>query len=757
MKPEQSGDESYFGQMSKEAPDLIRTRSPFPCHDELGRVLCKNCGLPYQSWTIRGILEKQPLAQAAAEHAYNCVRCRKLSVFASQELFGGRYSPQETTALRLPGARAPGLIRDKTGQLKCQSCGKSAEGFTVKGALALLDQSDQPVLWISCVGCREISGYSTGELRSALPESPITELKPGEDLNGWCIRQVLRGGMSTVYVCETPSGILAVKTLRPELAKLPGAEGRFRREAEAWVLLGSHPHIAEALMITEDKGRSMIVTRYQSGGSLDALIGTAKFTLAGVVTFGIQFCLGMQHAHKVIPGFVHRDIKPANILIGADTLFKIADFGLVKFFDDSDMRAALDREHAISSGAVGVYRTRSGRAGGGTLPYMAPEQFEDFSSADVRTDIYAFGVVVFEILTGRLPIKPASHRAEDWYHAHLSSSVPDIREYDSSIPGALADLVKSCLAKHHSDRPEHFGLILERFREIESTQNLTIHFGISTEQVRNLKNGLVLSELAIRPEKRGQMVSAVQEATDDVGRLTFSSLDLLRPFALMRVGHVDDALAYAEHIIRVASASDDSRAAQYEARGHTFRAIALKHKNRPADAILALETALRVNPKDPLALYERGWFYNHAGNFRAALECLNKSRTLDPSRKGVAFEIGFAYNALADYPAAVTALRSEIDREPEDFILHREIAYAYLHSDQLDLAKEYYERGLSFCPTGEATQRAEMAANLAQVCARSGDMTSADKWFREAWLIAPKGSEIHSQLSCVVEEKRRRS
>ncbi len=174
--------------------------------------------------------------------------------------------------------------------------------------------------------------------------------------------------------------ILPVKALSDDAARK-----RFRQEAHAVGKL-SHPNIATAFYFGEENGINFLVTEYISGAGLDQKLAQGPLPEATVVELGIELASGLEAAHR--EGIIHRDLKPGNLRITETGHLKILDFGLSELIDPGTDMASAE--------TVTLTMTLTG-----TLPYMAPEQFEGIS--DPRTDLWAAGVVLYELATGQLP------------------------------------------------------------------------------------------------------------------------------------------------------------------------------------------------------------------------------------------------------------------------------------------------------------------------------------------------------------------
>ncbi|MES2598691.1 MAG: bifunctional serine/threonine-protein kinase/formylglycine-generating enzyme family protein [Verrucomicrobiota bacterium] len=196
------------------------------------------------------------------------------------------------------------------------------------------------------------------------------------------------GGMGEVYraVLTARAREVAMKVVAGRLTRDPETTARFEAEVAALSKL-DHPNVVQVLDHGEmPNGRHFLVMEYVDGCDLRRLLRAQKLEPERAIDIFLKVCAGVQHAHE--RGFVHRDIKPANILIGLDGTVKVADFGLAKTL-------------AEESFAYGFTQTRDTF---GTPYYVAPEVTQRAKSADARTDVYALGVLLYELLTGAVPM-----------------------------------------------------------------------------------------------------------------------------------------------------------------------------------------------------------------------------------------------------------------------------------------------------------------------------------------------------------------
>jgi serine/threonine protein kinase/Tfp pilus assembly protein PilF len=261
----------------------------------------------------------------------------------------------------------------------------------------------------------------------------ITVLTNGTVINHYrIIEKIGAGGMGEVYLAED-TGLnrqVALKFLSSHLCQDADCRTRFKREAQAAAKL-NHPNIVTVYEVSEFNSRPFFAMEYVEGQSLRELIKAKEVPIEWVIELAIQICEGLHKAHQL--GVVHRDVKPANILIDADGRAKILDFGL-----------------ASVTGSDQLTKTGSTL---GTIGYMSPEQVRG-EQVDHRTDIFSFGVVLYELITGRPPFK-GDNDAATLHHVTDNEIEPLVR-YKTGVPDELQRIIDKALAKAKEMRYQHF-------------------------------------------------------------------------------------------------------------------------------------------------------------------------------------------------------------------------------------------------------------------------------------------------------------
>ncbi|HUR94253.1 MAG TPA: protein kinase [Gemmatimonadales bacterium] len=254
-------------------------------------------------------------------------------------------------------------------------------------------------------------------------------------------RELGQGGMSTVFLAEDRKHQrkVAVKVLRQELAAALGPD-RFNREIRIAARL-QHPHILPLLDSGESDGFLWYVMPYVDGPSLrDRLSRQGELPVHEAVRLLVEIADALAFAHA--QGVVHRDIKPDNVLLSGRHAL-VMDFGVAKAVSDAGAARGDGRDASAES------LTTAGLAIG-TPAYMAPEQATADPNLDHRVDIYALGVVAYELLTGRTPFHGLT--PQQMLAAHVTEQPVPIARHRPALPAALQTIVMRCLAKHPADR-----------------------------------------------------------------------------------------------------------------------------------------------------------------------------------------------------------------------------------------------------------------------------------------------------------------
>jgi serine/threonine-protein kinase len=259
--------------------------------------------------------------------------------------------------------------------------------------------------------------------------------------------RVARGGMSTVYAATDLRlhRTVAVKIMADHLVHDPTFVDRFIREARAAAML-SHTNVVSVSDQGSDRGLVYLVMEMVRGRTLrDLLQARGRLTVAEAFAVLEPVLSGLTAAHRA--GIVHRDIKPENVLIGTDGVVKVADFGLARAVEGSGQ--------SVATGGVLI----------GTVAYLSPEQLER-GKADARSDVYAAGVVLYEMLTGHPPYGGDTPLAVAYQHVHHDMPVPS--EEVPGVPWQVDELVARVTRRDPAARPIDAGAFLAELSDLRT-------------------------------------------------------------------------------------------------------------------------------------------------------------------------------------------------------------------------------------------------------------------------------------------------
>jgi serine/threonine protein kinase len=460
----------------------------------------------------------------------------------------------------------------------------------------------------------------------------------GEDFD---IYQVIEGGMGTVYVCynNKDGNMYALKAIKETLSfRKDGKENEedanlmemFNQEALAWVALGKHPYIVRAYTVQRFsaelcyRSKLYIIMEYitpdtKGRNTLSHYLGGLTYTEA--LKIAIQLSCGLQYAYsKGIKA--HRDIKPNNIMITPDLTVKITDFGIAKSIDTSN---------------------ESNLIACGTLPYMAPEQFD--GNVDKKSDIYSFGIVLYQLAAGgNLPF--FGENPSEYRNLHKHAKTP-------ALDSPLAYIIEKCLQKNPEKRCKDFDAIQEELQKLFQKET-----GKKLEVFSDDKN--------------------------------FGFRDWVDK------GRALDALHKYQEAIYCYDKALDINSENIET--WYWKSIALVMLKKYEEANRCCDKILEINPSEVTILTQKGKILECMGKHSEAIACYDKALKTSPDcdsaqkgKKYVLFELG-------NYDEAISWLSKMLTINPNNFEAWLDKAEALCHLGKYQEAIHCYEKALAIKP-----------------------------------------------------------
>jgi len=465
--------------------------------------------------------------------------------------------------------------------------------------------------------------------------------------NRWTVLDVRVGGFGVVYkVRDHEDGAIhALKTFQARFLWSESDRNRFVREATIWARLNPHPNIVTAEWIEVIEEFPCVVQEFVEGGDLADLLATQALPIRRAIELAIQFCDGMQFAHETLD-IIHRDIKSSNCLLTSAGKLKITDFGLARSFTDSRV------SNLELSGLDPTMRVQY-TVPLGTWAYMAPEQLNPEAHLDTRTDIHAFGVMLYEMLTRDIAFYYPSELDRGlnygWFaHEYVTSAIKQFKG-----PKRLWQLVLACVACDPEDRPQSFSEVrneLDKWLEKECGRSITpptLPVSVNSDYWNNKAvafHALGLYEDAL--ECYGRALELNQDDPD---------LWQNKGATLICLKRHEEAIHALEIAIKLSPKVGDF----WNNKGRAHQEL-----HQPSEALDCFRKAAHLSRLDPIICKNLAEVLFDLQNFDEAIEWIIKGLAADPRSVGLLELQGFTLTAMGQLSEATVVFTEALGIAP---------------------------------------------------------------------------------------------
>lgn len=466
-------------------------------------------------------------------------------------------------------------------------------------------------------------GYHSKLARDAANEQPDASefYKLGDKIGDrYEVSAIHHGAMGVVYGCFDHQTKLprALKTVRSRHLHDKQVLSLFEDEATVWISLEKHPYIVRAYLVERFNKLPYVITEYVRGpegmeGDLRGWLGHPRLTLPVAVTMALQIAQGMQHAVRKVPNLVHRDLKPANILVSGDGKAMVTDFGLVN----------------------------SAESGAGTPAYMSPEQWRE-DGLDARSDIYAYGCILFEMFTSHRLFPAMTER--DWESAHLESTPAALTSLAPELPGEIDQYIRCCLEKDVMARPQDWDEVVTFFavwyHRLTGKAVVLDFSSLALNAAEWLSASYSLGNLKHWEEMLLACDRALAIDPNNAGAWTNKSL-ALRKFELY-----EEANQACDRALTI----DPNYAPAWAHKGAAL--LDLKHYE---EAIQAYDRSLALDPNDAIAWISKGYVLWLLKRYDEAIQAYDRGLAIDQNNTDAWSNKGLALKEINRYEEAIYA------------------------------------------------------------------------------------------------------
>jgi tetratricopeptide (TPR) repeat protein/tRNA A-37 threonylcarbamoyl transferase component Bud32 len=466
----------------------------------------------------------------------------------------------------------------------------------------------------------------------------------------FAIHEVSRGGMGEVFICKFVDDAnmkVAFKTFQMKLFFDKVSQDAFIREIINWMRLTGAPHIMPAIDLEYYEGRPFVmmpaIESDECGRkTLHDFISHGSLSSEEILKYSFQVAAGMHFAQMAAPGFVHGDLKPANIFIRNEQAF-ISDFGLSYLIHESSMDYNLES----------------------TYGYQAPELWDKSNRPSTLSDVYSFGIILYEMITGHLPSTASSR--EDWKRFHLAVAPTIPLHFEKGIKLKLLQLSLKCMKKKSIDRPTDFYTILQTLMKIGKQEDIVYQFEVLYDTVTWYEAFKTIQQACKKNLIRSLVkLDRIELALEELNKLSVSTFDAemwaLRGNVLSLQNRDEEAIGCFEKALKYDNLHAEAKYVYLIDLG-----LSLKRLKRFEDATKLYTKLLTEVPDSllPRLVTNLSTVYLSSGQPIKAIELLRPFLMKNPELAEGWANLGLAYANNGEFELAVLSFRRALDVAPQ--------------------------------------------------------------------------------------------